>query len=120
MIDIYHSRRDCNLRCVWFRAKGGHTSVQRLEYESAPAGCFYARYESGRYAVATQASNVFQHEVNTITIRTPDDADPAPNDKIEIDGDPWIVVNAQKIYERKNQFHRHSDSTVIYLRKGMQ
>lgn len=119
MIDIYRSRRDYNLRCAYYKAKGSHTATGRLEYESAPAGVFYARYEGGKYAANAQIANVFQSEVSTITISTPDDADLEPNDLVTIDGEPWIAVNSQRVYDRKNQFNRLVQSTVIYLRKGI-
>lgn len=117
MIDVYHSRRDRNLRCEYFKASRD-PATGRLSYGEAPSGVFYARYETGRYAANSQAANVFQFEVSSIAIGTTDEADLSPNDLVRLEGEDWIVQNAQKVYERKNQYRKEAEATIIHLRKG--
>lgn len=119
MIDAYHSRRDYNLRCLYWKPAGLHEAVQELSHEDAPTGVFYAKYASGGYSSNSQATNVFQTEVSTISIKTRDDADLAPNDIVEFKGERWIVQNAQRIWETKSPYDSRAKETVVYLRKGL-
>lgn len=127
MIDSLNSRRNCNLRCVYWKAmrstKAANSVLrdkasQELLYGTRPDGVFYARYASGSYSSNSQSMNVFQSEVNTIGIKTPDDVDLSPNDVVELKGERWIVQNCQTIREGRSQYSDRVKERIIYLRRG--
>lgn len=118
MIDIYHSRRNYHLKCHYYKVAGSHLPYNELVNSTTPNGIFYARRESGQYATNTQANNLFQFEVSTITLKTPDNVDLDPNDLVKFNDEIWIVQNSQRIYHTDNEYKKDPEFVIIYLRKG--
>lgn len=117
MIDLYHSRRNFHIKCEYYKASKD-APLNELAHDRKPDGVFYARRESGQYSANSQANNIFQFEVSTVTLRTPDRVDLEPNDMVRFDGRAWIVQNSQRIYKTDNEYKKDPEATVIYLRKG--
>ena len=116
MINEYRSRRTYNLRCEYYKATRGPSS--ELTNSARPDGVFYARRESARYEANAQPLNSFQYGVSTLTLRTDDIAPLAPNDRVVIKGESWLVDNVQEKHDLKNEYHDDPEYRIIYLRRG--
>lgn len=121
MIDLSHSRRGYNYRCMWWkRDQSGAMDNEELVIKTAPAGVFYAKISNGKSSDKQDLAGVFRSNVEGVTIETNDVVDIEADDVVLFDGERWVATRVSDEREQKAAEYgrRAGGKTSISLAKG--
>ena len=96
--DPYQSHGGYNLKCRWWhRREDEEVQPHELIMKRIPDGSFLGKEVSPLNTQNIQVGSVFWVEKELITIKSPDDLSKiVSEDLVEVNGEKWIVVSAQR------------------------
>lgn len=118
MIDLYTSRRDHFLKCVWFSQDTNEdfVPISSVVHEENPSGSFFAK-ELNPYTVSNHViGGSFYVNRNSVQIMTYDNVENLKkNDLVKFNNHVWRVEEKQTSYINKQKQFSSNPSKVTIL-----